>query len=115
VALATLRERIDHFARLRTATIEISGGEPLLGLASTRMRPELRRSDPGGGRTESADASRLHVLDKQFLSSRCGRIVGHIAWTDPRADSARRCHDGARRHDLHSTGRCARYRLNPDT
>ena len=30
VALATMRERIDHLARLRTATIEISGGEPLL-------------------------------------------------------------------------------------
>ena len=30
VALATMRERIDHLARLRTANIEISGGEPLL-------------------------------------------------------------------------------------
>jgi organic radical activating enzyme len=30
VALATIRERIDHLARLRTANIEISGGEPLL-------------------------------------------------------------------------------------
>jgi MoaA/NifB/PqqE/SkfB family radical SAM enzyme len=30
VALATMRERIDHLARLRTASIEISGGEPLL-------------------------------------------------------------------------------------
>jgi MoaA/NifB/PqqE/SkfB family radical SAM enzyme len=30
VPLATLRERIDHLARLGTANIEISGGEPLL-------------------------------------------------------------------------------------
>jgi MoaA/NifB/PqqE/SkfB family radical SAM enzyme len=30
VPLATMRERIDHLARLRTANIEISGGEPLL-------------------------------------------------------------------------------------
>jgi MoaA/NifB/PqqE/SkfB family radical SAM enzyme len=30
VALSTMRERIDHLARLRTANIEISGGEPLL-------------------------------------------------------------------------------------
>src|SRR5687768_9824495 len=30
VALATMRSRIDHLARLRTANIEISGGEPLL-------------------------------------------------------------------------------------
>ena len=30
VALATMRERIDHLARLRTANIEISGGEPML-------------------------------------------------------------------------------------
>ena len=30
VELATMRERIDHLARLRTANIEISGGEPLL-------------------------------------------------------------------------------------
>src|SRR5262245_3373347 len=30
VALATMRERIDHLARLRTANIEVSGGEPLL-------------------------------------------------------------------------------------
>jgi len=30
VALATMRERIDHLARLGTANIEISGGEPLL-------------------------------------------------------------------------------------
>ena len=30
VALATMRERIDHLARLRTANVEISGGEPLL-------------------------------------------------------------------------------------
>ena len=30
VALATLRERINHLARLRTANIELSGGEPLL-------------------------------------------------------------------------------------
>jgi len=30
VALATMRGRIDHLARLRTANIEISGGEPLL-------------------------------------------------------------------------------------
>jgi MoaA/NifB/PqqE/SkfB family radical SAM enzyme len=30
VALVTMRERIDHLARLRTANIEISGGEPLL-------------------------------------------------------------------------------------
>ena len=28
--LATMRERLDHLARLRTANIEISGGEPLL-------------------------------------------------------------------------------------
>src|SRR4249920_221831 len=30
VPLATMRERLDHLARLRTANIEISGGEPLL-------------------------------------------------------------------------------------
>jgi MoaA/NifB/PqqE/SkfB family radical SAM enzyme len=30
VPLATMRERIDHLARLRTANIEVSGGEPLL-------------------------------------------------------------------------------------
>jgi MoaA/NifB/PqqE/SkfB family radical SAM enzyme len=30
VPLGTMRERIDHLARLRTANIEISGGEPLL-------------------------------------------------------------------------------------
>ena len=30
VALATMRDRLDHLARLRTANIEISGGEPLL-------------------------------------------------------------------------------------
>ena len=30
VALPIMRERIDHLARLRTANIEISGGEPLL-------------------------------------------------------------------------------------
>jgi MoaA/NifB/PqqE/SkfB family radical SAM enzyme len=30
VPLATMRERFDHLARLRTANIEISGGEPLL-------------------------------------------------------------------------------------
>jgi len=30
VPLAAMRERIDHLARLRTANIEISGGEPLL-------------------------------------------------------------------------------------
>jgi len=30
VPVATMRERIDHLARLRTANIEISGGEPLL-------------------------------------------------------------------------------------
>src|SRR6187401_3429866 len=30
VALAVMRERIDYLARLRTANIEISGGEPLL-------------------------------------------------------------------------------------
>ena len=30
VPLATMRERIEHLARLRTANIEISGGEPLL-------------------------------------------------------------------------------------
>src|SRR6187431_2314946 len=30
VALATMRGRIDHLARLHTANIEISGGEPLL-------------------------------------------------------------------------------------
>ena len=30
VALATMRERLDHLARLGTANIEISGGEPLL-------------------------------------------------------------------------------------
>ena len=30
VPLATMRERLDHLARLGTANIEISGGEPLL-------------------------------------------------------------------------------------
>jgi MoaA/NifB/PqqE/SkfB family radical SAM enzyme len=30
VPLQTMRERIDHLARLRTANVEISGGEPLL-------------------------------------------------------------------------------------
>jgi MoaA/NifB/PqqE/SkfB family radical SAM enzyme len=30
VPLATMRERLDHLARLRTANIELSGGEPLL-------------------------------------------------------------------------------------
>ena len=30
VPLATMRSRIDHLARLQTANIEISGGEPLL-------------------------------------------------------------------------------------
>ena len=30
VAVATMRERLNHLARLRTANVEISGGEPLL-------------------------------------------------------------------------------------
>ena len=42
VALATMRERIDHLARLRTATIEISGGEPLLHPDLDELIPHIR-------------------------------------------------------------------------
>ena len=42
VPLATMRERIDHLARLRTANIEISGGEPLLHPALDELIRHIR-------------------------------------------------------------------------
>jgi MoaA/NifB/PqqE/SkfB family radical SAM enzyme len=44
VALATMRERLDHLARLRTANIEISGGEPLLHPDLDELIRHIRRT-----------------------------------------------------------------------
>ncbi len=44
VPFATMRERVDHLARLRTANIEISGGEPLLHPDLDGIIGHIRRS-----------------------------------------------------------------------
>lgn len=44
VPLATLRERLDHLARLRTANIEVSGGEPLLHPDLDEVIRHIRRT-----------------------------------------------------------------------
>jgi MoaA/NifB/PqqE/SkfB family radical SAM enzyme len=44
VPLATMRERIDHLARLRTANVEISGGEPLLHPDLDALIRHIRRT-----------------------------------------------------------------------
>ena len=44
VALTTMRERIDHLARLRTANIEISGGEPMLHPDLDELIRHIRRT-----------------------------------------------------------------------
>jgi MoaA/NifB/PqqE/SkfB family radical SAM enzyme len=44
VAVATLRDRLNHLARLRTANIEISGGEPLLHPDLDELIRHIRRT-----------------------------------------------------------------------
>jgi MoaA/NifB/PqqE/SkfB family radical SAM enzyme len=44
VPYATMRERIDHLGRLRTANIEISGGEPLLHPDLDRLIRHIRQT-----------------------------------------------------------------------
>ena len=44
VGFDTMRERIDHLARLRTATIEISGGEPMLHPALDDIVQHIRQT-----------------------------------------------------------------------
>lgn len=44
VPFATMCERIDHLARLRTANVEISGGEPLLHPDLDGIIRHIRRS-----------------------------------------------------------------------